>query len=187
MKAKNWALFLLSTAAALGLSVSTALAQVAEVIVDGLNVRSGPGTSHAIRGTLPQGTQAKIIENRGDWYYIVMGAVEGWVYGPFITVRDGQVGSSPEVTVLLCQGVTRQTARVYRKDGQLMLRMHDRQQVATWLDTTAQSEVNPAAATYSNVQGELTTRVMLNLNSPTRCSIQVGSQPLEPGTVTQRE
>ncbi|BAU13525.1 hypothetical protein LEP3755_40650 [Leptolyngbya sp. NIES-3755] len=69
-------------------------AKTAEVIVDGLNVRSTPNTTSQVRGTIPKGTQAKIIQQQGSWYYIVMGPVEGWVSGSYIKVLDGNPGSA---------------------------------------------------------------------------------------------
>ena len=69
-------------------------AKTAEIKIEGLNVRSSPNTTSQIQGTLPKGTQAKIIQRQGDWYYIVMGRVEGWVSGSYIRVLDGNPGSA---------------------------------------------------------------------------------------------
>ena len=69
-------------------------AKTAEVIVDGLNVRSAPDTTSQVRGTIPKGTQAKIIQQQGSWYYIVMGRVEGWVSGSYIKLLDGNPGNA---------------------------------------------------------------------------------------------
>lgn len=69
-------------------------AKTAEVLVDGLNVRSSPDTTSQVRGTIPKGTQAKIIQQQGSWYYIVMGRVEGWVSGSYIKVLNGNPGSA---------------------------------------------------------------------------------------------
>lgn len=69
-------------------------AKTAEIKIEGLNVRSSPNTTSQIQGTLPKGTQAKIIQRQGDWYYIVMGRVEGWVAGSYIKVLDGNPGSA---------------------------------------------------------------------------------------------
>jgi len=69
-------------------------AKTAEVQVEGLNVRSSPNTNSQVRGTLPKGTQAKIIQSQGGWYYIVMGRVEGWVSGSYIKILEGSPGSA---------------------------------------------------------------------------------------------
>jgi hypothetical protein len=189
MKIRNLAIAVLSAATAVGLSISAVLAQVAEVRTDSLNVRSGPGTSFAVRGTLPRGTQAKVIQVDGSWLYIVTGPIEGWVFAAYVELyEDQQIPGVPapaaETTVLICNGTNRTTARVYRKNGELMLRVHDRLDNITWLDTPASVETSGGATTYSNIRGEQTTQVLQSQSSPTRCSIQTTNRPLEPGTVT---
>lgn len=67
-------------------------AKTAEVLVDNLNVRAEPNTNSQVRGAIPKGTQAKIIQQQGSWYYIVMGRVEGWVSGSYIKIREGNPG-----------------------------------------------------------------------------------------------
>ena len=69
-------------------------AKTAEVQVNVLSVRSSPNNTSQIRGTLPKRAQAKIIQLQGDWYYIVMGRVEGWVEGSYVKVLDGNPGSA---------------------------------------------------------------------------------------------
>jgi len=69
-------------------------AKTAEIKIEGLNVRSSPSTNSKVQGTLPKGTQAKIIQSQGSWYYIVMGPVEGWVEGSYVKVLDGNPGSA---------------------------------------------------------------------------------------------
>ncbi|PSN12317.1 hypothetical protein C7293_20760 [filamentous cyanobacterium CCT1] len=189
MKLKTLAVALFSAAAAVSLSVSTALAQVAEVSIDLLNVRSGPGTNFAVRGTIPQGTQAKIIQTQGLWLYIVTGPIEGWVYSAYVTVLDqpGPGVEAPVTTVMVCNGTNRTTARVYRQNGDLKLRVHDRLDNLTWLDTPARMETGAGATAYVNIRGEQTTRVLQSQSSPTNCSIQTSNRPLETGVVTEIE
>ncbi|MBE9114177.1 SH3 domain-containing protein [Nodosilinea sp. LEGE 07298] len=189
MKLKTLAVALLSTATAIGLSISAAFAQVAEVSIDLLNVRSGPGTNFAVRGTIPRGAQAKIIEIQGLWLYIVTGPVEGWVYAPYVTILDqpGPGVEAPATTVMVCNGTNRTTARVYRQSGELKLRVHDRLDNLTWLDTPARIETSSGATAYININGEQTTRVLQSQGSPTNCSIQTSNRPLETGVVTEIE
>jgi uncharacterized protein YraI len=189
MRIQNLAIAVLSAATAVGLSISTAFAQVAEVRTDSLNVRSGPGTSFAVRGTLPRGTQAKVIQVDGSWLYIVTGPIEGWVFAAYVDLYEDQEtpgvpAPAAETTVMICNGTNRTTARVYRRDNDLMLRVHDRLDNLTWLDAPARMETDGGATTYSNTLGETTVRVMQSQSSPSRCSIQGGSRPLEPGSVT---
>ncbi|MFQ4135071.1 SH3 domain-containing protein [Nodosilinea sp. PGN35] len=189
MKLKPLAVVLFASAAAVGLSISTAFAQVAEVNVDLLNVRSGPGRNFAVRGTIPQGAQAKIIQTQGDWLYIVTGPIEGWVYAPLVTILDqpGPGVEAPLTTVMVCNGTNRTTARVYRQNGELKLRVHDRLDNLTWLDTPARMETTGGATSYTNIRGEQTTRVLQSQSSPTNCSIQTSNRPLETGVVTEIE
>jgi hypothetical protein len=90
-----------------------------------------------------------------------------------------------EKTLLLCQGSTRNTARVYQDNETLKMRLYDRRDRVVWLNTTARSEMNPEVITYSNLAGEQTIHVTTNRNDPSLCSIQVGDQPLERGTAVQ--
>lgn len=95
VKTKNWAISLFSATAAVVMAVSTAIAQTAEINVSDVNVRSGPGVHHGIRGTFPRGVRGTIINRSGDWVYVVTGRLEGWVYAPYITiVGSGSGGDS---------------------------------------------------------------------------------------------
>ncbi len=51
----------------------------AVVLVDSLNVRSGPGTDHAVVGTLNKGDQAEILEEVNGWYKVVVNGVESYI------------------------------------------------------------------------------------------------------------
>ncbi|MBE9158555.1 SH3 domain-containing protein [Nodosilinea sp. LEGE 06152] len=189
MKLKSLALAVFAAGTAIGLSMSAVFAQVAEVSIDLLNVRSGPGTNFAVRGTIPQGTQAKIIQTQGLWLYIVTGPIEGWVYSPYVTVLDqpGPGVEAPVTTVMVCNGTNRTIARVYRQNGDLKLRVHDRLDNLTWLDTPARMETGAGATSYVNINGEQTTRVLQSQSSPANCSIQSSNRPLETGVVTEIE
>ncbi len=90
---------------------------------------------------------------------------------------------SPGETIALCEGNRRNTARVYLNNDKMMLRVYDRQDRAIWMNIEAKSETNPEVNTYLNPQGEVTVRVAVNRNAPSDCSIQVGDQPPEQGTV----
>jgi hypothetical protein len=89
----------------------------------------------------------------------------------------------PEETLVLCEGDRRHTARVYQANEQLKLRVFDRQDGVVWMDSPATSATNPEVITHTNQFGEVTVQVSVNRNSPSDCSIQVGDQPLERGTV----
>lgn len=58
----------------------------AVVIVDGLNIRGGPGTDFAIVGSLVRETSVDLVGRNaaGDWVQIKTPAGVGWVYAPLI-------------------------------------------------------------------------------------------------------
>ena len=91
MNTKNWAIALCSATIAVALSISTALAEVAEVTVDQLKLRSGPGLNYSAIFTFNKGARVSKIKQQGDWAYIAFGRYEGWVYAPYIRV----VGPAP--------------------------------------------------------------------------------------------
>ena len=61
-----------------------------------LSVRKGPGTSYTKIGSLTKGSQVTIIGEEGDWYKILFGSGEGYVYKTYRTAsaRDSGTGVS---------------------------------------------------------------------------------------------
>jgi len=53
---------------------------------DGLNVRSGPGTSNAVIGGLAHGAKVTITGQSGDWYKIKYGNTEAWVSSAYVKI-----------------------------------------------------------------------------------------------------
>ena len=69
--------------------------------VDGVNVRSGPGTDFAKIGLLAPGAEARVIGRHGDWWQIEyadlsVGSAPGWVASWVVTAFN--VEDVPEVT-----------------------------------------------------------------------------------------
>ncbi|MBI1297497.1 SH3 domain-containing protein [bacterium] len=58
------------------------------VIVEGANVRAGPGTDFAIVGALTQGAQAAVLgrNDAADWLRIQTPQGEGWIFTPLVEV-----------------------------------------------------------------------------------------------------
>lgn len=56
---------------------------------DGVNVRSGPGTTYTIINTLTKGTGVAILQTKGDWQEIQYGNLKGWVATRFISANGG--------------------------------------------------------------------------------------------------
>ena len=61
------------------------------VVIDptSLNVRSGPGTSHPIVGTIADGSPVEIFDIQGRWYRI---GKNRWGYGPLIKIIEVKTG-----------------------------------------------------------------------------------------------
>lgn len=86
MKTKKWAIALFSATIAVALSISTALAEVAEVTVNQLKLRSGPGLNYKVIFAFNKGARVSKIKQQGNWAYIAFGRYEGWVYAPYIRI-----------------------------------------------------------------------------------------------------
>ncbi|WP_077618923.1 SH3 domain-containing protein [Bacillus sinesaloumensis] len=65
--------------------------------VDGLRLRSGPGTGFQVIGSLNKGTEAGFIEANSNWTKVSLNGHIGWVSSQFITTRQstGSTNSSP--------------------------------------------------------------------------------------------
>lgn len=53
---------------------------------DALNVRSGPGSSYPVVGSLPKGSVVTLIDKSGDWYKLSSGL--GWCSASFLTITQ---------------------------------------------------------------------------------------------------
>jgi lipoprotein-anchoring transpeptidase ErfK/SrfK len=62
---------------------------------DGVNVRTGPGTTYVRRGALAPGERAGVTGRYGDWWRIAYEGDPGWVYGEIVTATNG--ASVPEL------------------------------------------------------------------------------------------
>jgi len=59
------------------------LSDINTVVVksDACNVRSGPGTDHAIRFTVDKGVPFKVLEEKGAWIHVVHAdGDQGWIH-----------------------------------------------------------------------------------------------------------
>ncbi|GEN51436.1 SH3 domain-containing protein [Alkalibacterium pelagium] len=63
------------------MSDMNSLFTTARVIVDVLNVRSGPGTGHSLVGTVTRGQEFTILEERSGWFKIGFNGSEAWISG----------------------------------------------------------------------------------------------------------
>ena len=53
-----------------------------------LNVRTGPGTDHAVRGQVRKGEGLRLLEQRDDWWRIEYQGSDGWVAGRYATLAS---------------------------------------------------------------------------------------------------
>ena len=67
----------------------TAMAEVRpmhQVTGSGVNMRSGPGTSHGVVETLPLGARAEVLGSEGNWSHIRLeNGAEGWMSANFLS------------------------------------------------------------------------------------------------------
>jgi cell wall-associated NlpC family hydrolase len=56
-----------------------------KVTVDGLRLRSGPGTSYEVISTLYEGEELDVLEKQEGWAKVRAGDLEGWVYTEYLT------------------------------------------------------------------------------------------------------
>ena len=55
---------------------------------DGLNIRSGPGSTYDILASAQNGSQVKLLEDAGNgWYKVDYGKGQGYVSKSFIQVQ----------------------------------------------------------------------------------------------------
>lgn len=69
-----------------------------EVAANGLNLRRGPGTGHAIVATLPRGTRLEVLDRQGAWLEVRAGARRGWLHGAFTSPVGPAPAPSAEAT-----------------------------------------------------------------------------------------
>lgn len=151
-------------------------------------------TTEARSEFLPQGIS--FVNNRGET------TVQMFVPTPtnrtcFITIGNnppepgsliqGDLGDRPPTdpqTVALCRS-TRNEARIYNRNNQLMMRMTNLQDNTVWLDTAASRVPNPEGVDYFNERGEQTVRLFVSNNPSSPCFIHIGNNPPEQGTLIQ--
>ena len=78
------------------------------VVVGTLNVRSGPGLSYAVIGTLTKGTSVTVVGTSGAWSKI-SSPKSGWVYSSYIAKTPTAPAPAPGVITNLNMTYYRQT------------------------------------------------------------------------------
>ena len=63
--------------------------RTARVTASSLNIRSGPGTSHPVAGSLREGSTVAVLSEEGDWTRILQGDGTGYVYSAYLDKLSG--------------------------------------------------------------------------------------------------
>ena len=66
--------------------------------VDGVNVRTGPGTNYEQIGYIDPDGQAEYVGTEGDWVQIRYDGEIAYVYGPLVTISEAQEAEAPTPT-----------------------------------------------------------------------------------------
>lgn len=67
--------------------------------VDGVNVRTGPGTNYTQVGYIDPGAQAPLVDNSGDWWQIRYEGAVAWVFAELVEAFNVDQGVPPPATV----------------------------------------------------------------------------------------
>lgn len=86
MTGKSWAF---GTAGVLLLAISASAHDTVQVTIDGLAVRSGPGTGYAQIGAVASGQSYVAYSTSGSWRKIYYGPGSGWVSSSGVTATGG--------------------------------------------------------------------------------------------------
>lgn len=63
-----------------------------EITANGVNIRSGPGTSYGILGRAGSGDTYQLLEKSGDWCKVALGSGSGWVYSQYAKISAAPAG-----------------------------------------------------------------------------------------------
>ena len=77
-------------------SSSKAIMEEAYVTIDGLNMRSGPGTSYSIEATLSKEAAVQVTEEQGEWLKISHKDKTGWVHSDYLETGSPEPEESKE-------------------------------------------------------------------------------------------
>ncbi|WP_255452263.1 N-acetylmuramoyl-L-alanine amidase [Sporosarcina sp. ANT_H38] len=77
----------------------TIYANTESVTVDAnsVHIRSGPGLTYSVTGSLSQGEQVDVISTSGDWYQIQLGNSSGWIASWLTASADHSNGTSTAI------------------------------------------------------------------------------------------
>lgn len=84
------------------LIVQTATAAMnVRIVVDRLNVRTGPGLTFPMQGKVAKGKQYAVVQKRGEWLQIRLASNRtGWVYGKYVQMQNEQMEKKKQIQQL---------------------------------------------------------------------------------------
>jgi len=92
--------------------------------------------------------------------------------------------TAPDTTLALCE-TSDQTIRIYRTDGETLMRAYDRQDGVVWMNRTPVSAASlPEGTRYTNQFGEQTVTTTVNANG-SDCTVKLGNNAPAAGTLLQ--
>lgn len=149
--------------------------------VDGLRLRSGPGTSFQVIGSLNKGNEATFIESSESWTKVSLNGHIGWVSSQYITSKQAastpNTGSSKKTgkvsaSVLNVRGEPNLQGRIVGKllNGATVSIVSERE---SWLEITfGESTAWVSRDFISNISGEQTTETTPVTPAPTNPQVQ---------------
>ncbi|WOB43984.1 SH3 domain-containing protein [Thermoleptolyngbya oregonensis NK1-22] len=154
MRVKHWIAGGLAACSALVIAATAALAQVATVTVNDLNVRSGPGTSFPVTFVLRRGDRVEIIRRQGNWAFVVgERGGEGWVFGQYLSTTAPSPAPSPTPTNDVFRGTgTIDNAR-YNGSGEAQLVIGRQNRNGSFSLTGGRFNVEYIGTVRSNFEG----------------------------------
>ena len=86
--------------------IPTTYANTESVIVDtkSLHIRSGPGLTYSVTGSLKKGEQVDVISTSGDWYEIQNGNSSGWI-ASWLTTSTNQFNWDKHDSRFTCRSI----------------------------------------------------------------------------------
>ena len=64
-----------------------------------LNVRTGPGLTYPVTGSMKKGEQAELLSTSGDWHEIRFGSGTGWIASWLVIGRGSENSSSNDRSI----------------------------------------------------------------------------------------
>lgn len=89
LKVCKWILaFILTVSIFCDMTITSAKGETVIINTKSLNVRSGPGLTYSVTGSMKMGEQAEVLSSSGDWHEVKVGTSTGWI-ASWLVVNEG--------------------------------------------------------------------------------------------------